>query len=160
MRKISNPFADQKGYFCYGCCPDNASGLHMTFYEDGDDVVSFWKPQAEHQGWIDTLHGGVQATLLDETAAWVVFKKMQVVGVTSKLELRYLKPVKTTDIQLTIRGHIAGQKRNLVEIDLTLENSMGEVCTAAKAIYYLYDKERSYEMGFRGCQLEGDELMF
>jgi uridine kinase len=28
----------------------------MEFYEDGDEVISIWKPQPQFQGWIDTLH--------------------------------------------------------------------------------------------------------
>lgn len=159
MRKISNPFVGKEGYNCFGCCEGNPVGVHMTFFEDGDDVVSFWKPQPAYQGWVDTLHGGIQSTLLDETAAWVVFRKLQAIGVTTKLEVRYHKPVKTTDLQLTLRGHIVEQKRNLVTIDLTLENSRGVVCTTARAVYYVYDRERSKKMGFEGCGLEGEELL-
>ena len=47
----------------------------MEFYEDGDEVVSIWKPRPEYQGWIDTLHGGIQAVLMDEICAWVVLRK-------------------------------------------------------------------------------------
>lgn len=160
MRKITNPFAGKEGYHCFGCCPENPVGVHMQFYEDGNDVVSFWKPTADYQGWVNTLHGGIQSTLLDETAAWVVFRKLQAVGVTSKLEVRYRKPVMTTDQQITLRGHITAQKRNLVTIELTLENSKGVVCTEASAVYYVFDKEKSREMGFEGCGIEGDELLF
>ena len=160
MRKITNPFAGMEGFHCFGCCKDNDHGVHMDFYEDGDDVVCFWKPDGEYQGWRNTLHGGIQATLLDETAAWVVFRKLQVMGVTSKLELSYRRPVLTTDSQITLRGHITEQKRNLAFVDLTLENSKGEVCTTARAIYYLYTKEKSQENGFTGCGIEGEELLF
>lgn len=132
MRKITNPFAGMEGFHCFGCCKDNDHGVHMDFYEDGDDVVCFWKPDGEYQGWRNTLHGGIQATLLDETAAWVVFRKLQVMGVTSKLELSYRRPVLTTDSQITLRGHITEQKRNLAFVELTLENSKGEVCTTAR----------------------------
>ena len=41
MRKIKNPWTDKEGYDCYGCCHDNPIGLHMDFYEDGDDIVCF-----------------------------------------------------------------------------------------------------------------------
>ena len=85
MRKIKNPWTGKEGYRCFGCSPDNEVGLKMQFYEDGDDVVCFWKPMERYQGWIDTLHGGIQSTLIDETAAWVVTRKMQTTGVTSKL---------------------------------------------------------------------------
>ena len=69
----------------------------MEFYEDGNEVISIWKPQPQFQGWIDTLHGGIQAVLLDEICAWVVLRKLQTTGVTSKMETRYMKPVNTND---------------------------------------------------------------
>ena len=92
MRKIKNPWQAKPGYYCFGCSPDNPAGVKMEFYEDGDDVVCFWNPQAEYQGWINTLHGGIQATLMDECAAWVITRKLQTTGVTSKLEVKYKKP--------------------------------------------------------------------
>ena len=56
MRKIKNPWMQKEGYNCFGCSPDNPVGVHMEFYEDGDDIISFWKPQTHYQGWIDTMH--------------------------------------------------------------------------------------------------------
>lgn len=44
MRKIKNPWIGVEKYNCYGCCPDNEMGLKMEFYEDGDDIISFWNP--------------------------------------------------------------------------------------------------------------------
>ena len=106
MKKIINPWEGMKGYNCFGCAPQNPSGLKMEFYEDGDSIVSYWKPDEKYQGWLDTLHGGIQALLLDETCGWVVMRKLQTAGVTSKMETRYLKPVHTTDKLLTIRASI------------------------------------------------------
>ena len=70
MEKIINPWEGMEGYFCFGCAPNNESGLKMEFYEDGDEIVSKWVPEARFQGWLNTLHGGIQATLLDEICAW------------------------------------------------------------------------------------------
>lgn len=131
----------------------------MEFYEDGDDVVCFWHPQDHYQGWINTMHGGILSTLVDETAGWVVFRKMQTSGVTVSLEVKYKRPVMTTEAQITVRGHIAEQRRNIVMIDVTIENAMGEVCTEGRATYYTFDKSRATEMGFTTCELEGDELL-
>lgn len=88
MKKIINPWLGVEGYHCFGCDPDHQHGLKMEFYEDGDDIVSFWEPDGEHQSWINTLHGGVQAALLDELCGWVVFRKFQTGAVTSKMEIR------------------------------------------------------------------------
>ena len=76
MKKIINPWKDLEGYNCFGCAPNNESGVKMEFYEDGDEVVSIWKPRPEYQGWLNTLHGGIQSVLLDEICGWVVVRKL------------------------------------------------------------------------------------
>lgn len=159
MRKIKNPWMQKEGYDCFGCCPDNPLGVHMEFYEDGDDIVSFWNPKTHYQGWINTMHGGILSTLIDETAAWTVFRKLQTSGVTTHLEVRYKKPVMTTDPQITLRAHISETRRHLAIIDITLENSKGEICTEGRATYFVFDKQRAAEMGFTACELEGEELL-
>ena len=118
MRKIKNPWTDKEGYDCYGCCHDNPIGLHMDFYEDGDDIVCFWNPQQHFQGWVDTLHGGIQSTLIDEIASWVVFRKMSTTGVTSNLEVKFKKPVMTTENQITLRAHLVELRRNIATIEV------------------------------------------
>ena len=44
MKKIINPWKGLEGYNCFGCAPNNEAGIKMEFYEDGDEVVSIWKP--------------------------------------------------------------------------------------------------------------------
>lgn len=160
MRKIKNPWLSKPGYDCFGCCPDNPLGVGMEFFEDGDDVVCFWKPQAHYQGWIDTLHGGIQATLMDECASWVVFRKLQTTGVTSRLEVKYRRPVMTTESQITVRARLQEMRRNVATICVTIENSRGEVCSEGSAVYFTFPAEKAREMGFTECVTEGEELLF
>ena len=159
MRKIKNPWTGAEGYNCFGCSPENPLGVHMEFYEEGDEIISFWKPRPDYQGWINTMHGGILSTLIDETAGWVVFRKLQTSGVTARLDVRYKKPVMTTEPQITLRGRITGQNRRLVTVEVTLENAKGEVCTEGTASYYVFEKEKAHAMGFVSCDLEGDELL-
>ena len=60
MKKIINPWKGLDGYMCFGCAPENPQGLHMEFYEDGEDIVAFWEPESHYQGWLETLHGGIK----------------------------------------------------------------------------------------------------
>lgn len=131
----------------------------MEFYEDGDSVVCFWNPKNHYQGWVDTLHGGIQATLIDECASWVMFRKLQTTGVTSNLEVRYRKPIMTTESQITIRAVLHEKRRNLAFIHVTIENSKGELCTEGEATYFTFPAEKAREMGFTTCDTEGDELL-
>lgn len=50
MKKIINPWKGMKGYNCFGCAPNNDAGVKMEFYEDGNEVISIWKPQPQFQG--------------------------------------------------------------------------------------------------------------
>ena len=157
MKKIINPFINLEGYNCFGCAPNNPFGVKMEFYEDGEDIVCHWTPRSEYQGWLDTLHGGIQSVLLDEICAWVLMRKLQTAGVTSKMETRFLKPVSTNDSQITLRAHITEQKRNIIIIDATLENSAGEICSQSRCTYFAFPQEKAkHEMFFSGCLTEGE----
>lgn len=158
IKKIINPWTGVEGYNCIGCSPDNPIGLHLCFYEDGDDIVSRWKPTANYQGWLNTLHGGIQALLLDEICGWVVTRKLQTAGVTSKMETHYKRPVSTNDKEITIRAHIREQKRNIIIIDATLADSKGNICTEATCTYFAFSREKAEkDMHFRPCELESEK---
>lgn len=159
MRKISNPWLHHDGYDCFGCSPDNPIGLHMEFFEEGDQVRCYWSPQHHFQGWIDTLHGGIQATLIDEIASWVVFRKLQTTGVTTRLQVRYRRVVSTQEPQLTLIARLRECRHRLAFVEVTLANAKGEVCTTAEVTYRTMDDEQAHAMGFTRCELEGDNLL-
>lgn len=155
MEKIKNPWVGLDGYKCFGCSPDNEHGLRLEFFEDGDDVVATWKPEPCYQGWLDTLHGGIQSTLMDELAGWVVFRKLQTAGVTSRLDARFLKSISTNEPFLTIRGRIKERKRAAVFIETEIYDSKGELCARADIVYFAMPKERAEkDFFFKGCDLE------
>ena len=157
MKRILNPWEGMPGYNCIGCSPDNPFGLHLHFFEDGDDIVSKWKPNGNYQGWLNTLHGGIQALLLDEVCGWVITRKLQTAGVTSKMETRYKRPVSTLDTELTVRAHIREQRRNIVVIDATLADSTGAICTEATCTYFAFPKEKAQrDMHFTQCRTEDE----
>ncbi len=155
MKKIINPWTGIEGYMCFGCSPQNTSGLHMEFYEDKEDIVAFWSPESHYQGWLNTLHGGIQATLVDELAGWVIVRKLQTSGVTSRMEVKYLKSISTLEPELTIRGRIKERKRNAIFIEAEIYNSAGEVCTRSEMVYFITDPARAREdYQFKGCHTE------
>ena len=158
MKKIVNPWKGMAGYNCFGCAPDNPAGFHLEFFEDGDDIVTFWQPSAPSQGWEGIVHGGIQALLLDEVCGWVVTRKRQTAGVTMSMETRYLKPVSASNRRLTVRARIREQQRNILVIDAEILNDEGLRCTVATCRYYLFSHERAMQiMHFRPCRTEDEE---
>lgn len=158
MRRIKNPWTHNPAYRCFGCCPDNAAGVKMTFYANGDEVVSVWKPEPQFQGWIDTLHGGIQAVMLDEICAWAVLNTLQTTGVTSKMETRYKKPVSTNDEYLILRAHVTERRRNFVTVEAAVYDSTGDCCTQAVCVYFTFPPAKALEMGFRGLELDSEDV--
>ncbi|MBR5885649.1 MAG: PaaI family thioesterase [Alistipes sp.] len=137
MKKIENRWIGQPDYHCFGCDPSHAHGLKMEFYEDGEDVVSIWQPTGEYQGWPNILHGGIQATLIDELCGWTIAHKFQSDAVTSKIEVRYRKPVKISEGKLTIRAHVVEVRRNIVTITAQIFNSANELCTEGTCVFFM-----------------------
>lgn len=154
-KKIKNPWMGREGYNCFGCAPCNEYGVKMEFYEAGDKVVSRWRPRPQYQGWIDTLHGGIQAVLLDEICAWAVMRQGQRAGVTSKMETQYKRSISTNDEYIDIEARVVEQRRNIFIVEAAIYNMAGELCTRAQCTYFTFPPEKARtEMGFEACELE------
>ncbi|MCB9015393.1 MAG: PaaI family thioesterase [Lentimicrobiaceae bacterium] len=145
MSKITNPFVKQPGYNCFGCSPDNKFGLKLSFVEEGEEVIAHWLPQPQFQGWNNTLHGGIQTTLLDEIASWLVFVKLNTSGVTSRMEVKLRKPVAMDQGALILKARLREMKRNIAVIDTWLYSHQMELLTEAVMYYYTFPADIAAE---------------
>jgi uncharacterized protein (TIGR00369 family) len=144
MRKISNPFAEMasKGeYNCFGCSPANEIGLHLGFWEDDNEVLARWNPDKKYEGWMGVLHGGIQATLLDEVAAWVVFVKLKTAGVTSEIKVKYHKPLYLSKGEVSVRGRLIKTEKRLAQLECALFDGESELCAAADVTYFCFPEK-------------------
>jgi acyl-coenzyme A thioesterase PaaI-like protein len=157
VKKIRNPYIglEEKGYNCFACCPNNPYGLKMEFYEDGDDVVCVWNSSDNYQGWLKTLHGGIQATLMDELGGWLVNRKLQTAGMTTNLTMKYRNPVPTGEgVVIEVRGRIKEMKRNFAFIEAELRHD-GKICSSCDLTFYCFPKDKAEaDFMFTGCELE------
>ena len=124
MKKIINPWRNHEGYNCFGCSPDNPIGLRHPEHRSTLSLRS----AKNYQGWVDTMHGGILSTLIDEVCGWVVTRKLQTSGYTVQLNVKFRKAVPTTEPELTIRAKVTKQVRNLAYISAEIVNSKGELC--------------------------------
>ena len=147
MRKIKNAFAEASSpdsdYQCFACSPYNKQGLKMNFFTDENSVWSEWEPRAEFDGWIGVVHGGIQATLMDETAEWFVFVRHGRSAVTMELNCRYKKPLSSQDGKITIKAEEISVRRNIAEIKIEILDSKGELCSEANGKFYILSEEES-----------------
>jgi len=150
MKKIRNPFAESFGSDanCFGCSPFNNIGLHLEFFEQDEEIVAFWKPQKPFEGYHNVLHGGIQSTLLDEIASWVVYVKCQTSGVTTNLNVQFKNPVFINGGEIKLKARILERNKRLVTIKAELYNNEDELCSEAEIRYFLFPQQIAKEKYF------------
>ena len=101
---------------CFVCGLMNSAGLKASFYEvEGDQLVALFKPCEQHQGYPERLHGGLAATILDETIGRAMnINQDEIWGVTVEFSVRYKKPV-PLDQELRVVGRITNQRSRMFE---------------------------------------------
>lgn len=89
------PLAHAAQNRCFGCGVANPVGLHLEFLLAEDhSVVCFAQVQDTFEGHPGYAHGGIIATLLDETMSKAV-RARGFSAMTRHLEVDYLRPVPT-----------------------------------------------------------------
>jgi len=142
---IKNPFHKLEGYNCFGCSPDNRMGLRMNFRIEGEEVLCDWTPEQQFQGWVGVLHGGIQATLMDEMASWLVFVKLKTAGVTSKMEVNLLKPVMMEKAPFRLKAVLTEMRRNIALIKVELFMNDGTLGAESMMHYFTYPQHIAHE---------------
>lgn len=134
---------------CMVCGMKNGFGLKASFYElDNDEIVAIFKPMEEHQGYPNTLHGGIAGAILDETIGRaMLIKNGDIWGVTIDLNLKYKKPI-PLDEELRIKGRITKDSRRFFEGsgEIILQNGDVAVIGQGKYIKMPLDKIADFDM--------------
>lgn len=122
---------------CLVCGLKNDLGLHASFYElESGELLALFRPRKEHQGYPGRLHGGLAATLLDETIgrAIMIRESDAIWGVSVELTTRFRKPV-PLEGEVRVVGRITKNSSRLFEGtgELLLED--GSVAVSGRGKY-------------------------
>ena len=120
---------------CFVCGAANNLGFRAQFYEmDNGELISLVKPKFEYQSYPERLHGGIAATLLDETMGRaIMINNPDTWGVTIDMETKFIKPVPLNQT-LRVIGYITSDRRIFTaEGRILLED--GTEAVTAKARY-------------------------
>ena len=145
MTKLKNPYANFPGHNCFGCNPNNPSGLRMEFSKEGDEIVCKWKPDQHFMGFHDMLHGGIQATMMDEIASWVVLVNLDTAGVTYQLNTRFRKPVYISKGTITVRAKLVRQQKRIAEIEARIFDGNDVLCSEGQVNYFIMPHDKAVE---------------
>jgi acyl-coenzyme A thioesterase PaaI-like protein len=120
-------FEDDHG--CFVCGSENPAGLKLVFRAGPDGVEADVAFPTHFQGWKDTAHGGLLATVLDEA----MIKAAAAFGqkcVTAEISVRYKKPA-ATNTSYRLSGRLLDAKGRLFTAEACLEDASGEVYAQA-----------------------------
>lgn len=129
---------------CFVCGLKNVAGLRTSFYElDGGELVAIFTPREEHQSYPGRLHGGIAATILDETIgrAIMIGNDDQVWGVTLDFSVSYKKPV-PLGVELKVVGRITENGKRLFSGTGEIILPDGEVAVTGQGKYMKVPLER------------------
>jgi uncharacterized protein (TIGR00369 family) len=117
---------------CFACGKHNPDGLRLEFelLEDGSIRTEFTPPK-KFQGFKDILHGGIMATLLDETMIHLPFRRGDKV-VTATLEVKLRRPAKIGE-RIIVTARLLADSGKRLELAAEAKNDVGVLLAEGKA---------------------------
>ena len=117
---------------CFACGKANPIGLKLDFRFEGDEYVTDFKVKPEYQGWAGIVHGGLLATVLDETMARLLWEK-ELNAITGRLNVRYHDRLSVGE-SVTVRARITKRRPPLIETSAEASKAGGTVVAEASAM--------------------------
>lgn len=149
-KEIQNPFSDNN---CFFCGSDNKLGLKLKFFwdEEKKETYTEYLPVQHFVGQGKILHGAIQMGLLDEIMGWNSYVFTQEMAVTSDLNIKFLHPAYIRGEKLNIRCRVTSRQGLKLNMQATLSNIEGTVCTIATGTYHILppDKYKDLIQGTR-----------
>ncbi len=105
---------------CFVCGSKNPIGLQVQFSVDSvnNRANASITIGSNFQGWQGVVHGGIIATLLDETAIYAC-RALSSRAVTAGMSVKYKHPVRV-DCPLTLQSEVVSVKRRIVVVNSRL----------------------------------------
>lgn len=122
---------------CFVCGIENKYGLKSRFYElENGETMAVFQPAKEHQGYPGRLHGGLAATILDETIGRAIMPAYShdIWGVTVDFSMRLRKPV-PLDREIRVFARITSDGKRFFEGSGEIVLEDGSVAISGKGRY-------------------------
>jgi acyl-coenzyme A thioesterase PaaI-like protein len=114
---------------CFVCGEANSEGFRGRFEVDGKHHVYFrFKPRDSMQGYGTVMHGGLQATLLDETMGWAAAVAVRRMTLAAEMTFRYLQKTPLGE-DLIVEAWATEVKSRLVKAEGIIRDDAGTIYT-------------------------------
>jgi uncharacterized protein (TIGR00369 family) len=127
-------FASAAQNRCFGCGIANPHGLHLEFYLAQDlHVVCRATVGDSFEGPKGFVHGGIIATLLDETMSKAV-RAHGLVAMTRHMEVDYQRPVPSSE-EIRLEGRVTRNEGRKHWTEAHIFNSEGKILAHGKGLF-------------------------
>lgn len=136
----ANTFIDND--YCFACGSKNPMGLHLSFYREGGYMCTRVQPSLHWQGFEGVVHGGLQATIMDDLMSNYLQNVHSVWGTTAELSLRYRKPV-PVDRELVFKATLKQGRGKVWEVEgfcMLADDGSGQKLTTGVGRFFLVPK--------------------
>ncbi len=132
------------GHNCFGCGPDNESGLQLEFHlnEEHKRFVCDFELPHRFEGPPSHAHGGIIATILDE-AMGKVSKLRSIIAVTATMQVNYIRPVPLSTPLVTEGWEVGVNGREHFRA-AEIRNPAGEVLATSTGTFIEIDPTRMF----------------
>jgi acyl-coenzyme A thioesterase PaaI-like protein len=148
------------GHRCFGCSQDNPIGLGLAFRPSGEGLRASFELTELYASYPGVAHGGLLATLLDETMGNVVALRRDRLAFTVTLRVKYLAPVRIGR-RYEVHGRLTGEDGRLYRVEGEILDHHGESLAMATGSYRAMTAEQAArEMTVGGSTVAGFEGHF
>ena len=114
---------------CFVCGPNNPIGLKLDFSFNRKTIKTDFVPKKEHQGYMNIVHGGIIATLLDEVMVKLAIA-LDMPAVTAQMDIRLKKALRIGE-KITVSAEITSITRKLLEANAKAVTDDGTIIAEA-----------------------------
>lgn len=138
MTPIDIPWTEQPHHHCFGCSPQNETGLRLRFEWHGDEGLSTtFCLQRAYESYPGIVHGGLVGVICDETMGNLILLRTGMAVVTTSMRVRYIAPLAIDAEYRCVATMQADSGNGLVRTAAEVLDAAGEVMAAASATYRL-----------------------
>jgi len=137
---------------CFVCGLHNSLGLKSRFYELEDgQLMAIFQPADGHQGYPGRLHGGIAATILDETIGRAIMHAHSgnIWGVTIDFAMKLRKPVQI-DSEVRVLARIVSEGNRSFKGEGEILLADGQVAVEGKGRYLKMDIDKIADFDHEG----------
>jgi uncharacterized protein (TIGR00369 family) len=137
------PITNKAQSRCFGCGPANETGLRLEFLLAEDrNIVSLVTIPDRFEGPAGYVHGGIIATLLDETMSKSV-RARGLTAMTRQMEVEYLRPVHSA-APIRLEGRLVRSEGRKHWTEASILCARGHVLAQAKGLFIEINSGHSF----------------